>query len=44
MNPQVQEKLVLDTVGPSRHPRIENLEKMCMKLKGGFQGPAGNVL
>jgi len=33
----------LDTVGPSRGPRIEDLEKTCTeldgpKLKGGLQG------
>lgn len=43
MNPQVQEKMGLDTVGPSRGPRIEGLEKTCPelagpKLKGGLRG------
>ena len=34
MDPQVQEKIGLDTVGPSRGPRIEDLEKMSTDLDG----------
>lgn len=48
MDPQVQEKVVLDTVAASRGPRIEDLEKTSTdldgpELRGGLRGPAGKA-